>query len=423
MTAAREAALLVLYDVFKNGAYSNLALKKYLSGAKDMTAADKALVTNLVYGVISRHYTLLYVIKRYSKIKPKKLADYIRIILELGLYQLIYTDKIPDSAAVNESVKLAKRYGRNGSDRFVNAVLRSFCRDGCVIGYPEDETERLAVKYSYSADTVRLLCDSLGSERAERVMAALNEPAPLTLRANILKCDAQTLCGRLFAQGIEAWPCEGALVYSEGFDVGKNEMYNNGWFSVQDRAAYHAALALGAREGETVIDMCAAPGGKSTHIAELMRDSGRVIACDVHEHKIKLIADAAKRLGLSSIETRISDGTIQNDAFTGIADRVLCDVPCSGIGVIRRKPDIKLGRNDISRLPDLQLAILKNGAKYLKDNGVLVYSTCTINPAENGGVVDKFLNENGGFKKDFEKTYLPDTDNSDGFYVCRLVRA
>ncbi|MCH5211415.1 MAG: 16S rRNA (cytosine(967)-C(5))-methyltransferase RsmB [Oscillospiraceae bacterium] len=422
MIGAREAALLTLYEIFENSAYSNLALKERMTKCKGMTASEKALLTNLVYGVVSRHYTLIHIIGKYSSIKLKKLADYVRIILEIGLYQLLYTDKIPESAAVNESVKLAKRYGRKGSDRFVNAVLRSFCRDGCRITYPENTEQYLSVKYSYSTNMVKLFIGTFERVRAEKIMASLNEPAPLTLRANLLKCSTPQLISELQERGIKAESCEGSLVYSDGFDIAESDLYKNGYFSVQDRAAYNAAITLAPQPGETVIDMCAAPGGKSTHIAELMNNEGHIISCDIHEHKIKLITGSARRLGIDIIDARINDGTIEDSELIGAADRVLCDVPCSGLGIIRRKPDIKLDRTDIDELPKLQIKILKNGAKYVKSGGTLVYSTCTLNSRENGDVISAFLADNGNFKKQYEKTYCPDTDNSDGFYICKLVK-
>ena len=422
MIGAREAALLTLYEIFKNSAYSNLALKERMIKCKGMSDPEKALLTNLVYGVVSRHYTLIHIIGKYSSIKPKKLADYVRIILELGLYQLLYTDKIPESAAVNESVKLAKRYGRKGSDRFVNAVLRSFCRDGCQISYPDNADQYLSVKYSYSIDMVKQFINNFGRERAEKVMAALNEPAPLMLRANTLKCSAEQLIIELNKRGIKAGLCEDSLIHSEGFDIAESDLYKNGYFSVQDRAAYNAAIALAPQPGETVIDMCAAPGGKSTHIAELMNNQGHIISCDIHEHKINLIKGSAKRLGIDIIDARISDGTAENPALIGTADRVLCDVPCSGWGIIRRKPDIKLGKSNIDELPEIQLKILKNGAEYVKPAGTLVYSTCTLNSLENDDVISAFLSGNSEFEKQYEKTYFPDTDGSDGFYICRLVK-
>lgn len=416
---AREAALITLYEVFYEDAYSNLALKSMQEKCGAFDRRERALLTGLVHGVISRKYTLDHVIGCYSSVKVKKLAKYIRIILELGLYQLMYMDKIPESAAVNESVKLAKRYGRRGADRFVNGVLRSFCRSR-EYSLPETEPEKAAVELSYPPELISLFVKDYGEERARSIMRSLNEPARLTLRANALKCSGDELVKLLSNEGQSAERGEGTLVYSSGFDVAASELYRRGYFSVQDKGAYMAAVSLDPQPGETVIDMCAAPGGKSTHIAELQKDSGKVIACDIYPHKLGLIDDAAKRLGIKTIKTLLSDGTKTREELIGTADRVLCDVPCSGTGIIRRKPDIKLCRTDISELPPIQSVVLENGAKYLKSGGVIVYSTCTLLKRENEEITASFLERNGGFERIFENTYFPDTDGSDGFYICKM---
>jgi 16S rRNA (cytosine967-C5)-methyltransferase len=333
----------------------------------------------------------------------------------------MYTDKIPQSAAVNESVKLAKKHGRKGTDRFVNAVLRSFCRDDCRVEYPSDKTDYLSIKYSFPKNITEKWLSDYGFSDTERLMASLIEPPKLMLRANTLKITAEELVKKLCDYGINSHITEGALISADGFDIAKNKLYKEGYFSVQDRGAYNAALALAPKENETIIDMCAAPGGKTTHIAELQKDTGRIIACDVHEHKIKLINESAARLGIHSIEARLADGSVKDETLIKSADRVLCDVPCSGWGIVRRKPDIKLGRNDTSELPKLQLAILKNAAEYVKDSGIIVYSTCTINKDENEKVTDELVKD-GSFKKLYEKTFMPYNDGSDGFYICKLER-
>lgn len=418
---ARETALLTLYDVFYKGAYSNLALSAEL-GRAGLSRADSALATGLVYGTVSRHFTLEHIIRKYSKVRLKKLDKYIKLILELGLYQLIYTDRIPESAAVNESVKLAKRYGRRGSDGFVNAVLRSFCRDGKRIEYPKKGTaEYLSVKYSYAPETAEMFLNTFG-ERAESIMASLNGTPPLLLRANILKTDAEKLAERLRAEGISAEVYEGALVKADGFDIAKSGLFKDGYFTVQDLGAYTASAVLAPQPGERVLDMCAAPGGKTTHIAELMGDEGSVTACDIHEHKVRLIRENAKRLGLRSVKAELKDASVTDAGMRESFDRVLCDVPCSGLGIIRRKPDIKLGAQDHGSLMRLQSRILENGALYLKPGGTLVYSTCTIYPGENGGVTGAFLESHPGYKRTYEKTFYPDTDGSDGFYICKIEK-
>lgn len=418
----REPALNTLYEIFYKEAYSNLALKKTFNSHKDISAQDRSMITNLVYGVVSRHFTLEYVIKKYSRLKLKKISHYIKLILEMGIYQLMYTDRIPAHAAVNESVILAKKYGRPGTDKFVNGILRSFCRDGCAVTYPEDTVGHLSVRYSFSTEMTRLFISNFGSERAETLMNALNEAPPLMLRANILKNSAAELAEKLSADGIVSECMGGALVKAEGFDVGNSELYRSGFFSVQDPGAYNAALILDPKPGSKVLDMCAAPGGKSAHIAELTDDKGTILSCDIYPHKLKLIEDSAARLGIRSITARLADAAVYNAEHKESFDRVLCDVPCSGLGIIRRKPDIKLRKTDISALYPLQSSILNNGAAYVKPGGKLVYSTCTVNRAENEDITGDFLAEHDNFKKTYEKTFYPDTDGTDGFYICRLEK-
>ena len=291
MITAREAALLALNDILYNGKYSYIAVKEMLGKCRGMDKTEKAFFTNLVYGVISRHFTLEYVISQYSAIKLKKLARYVKIILELGFYQLIYLDKVPESAAVNECVKLSKRYCKKGSDRFINGVLRAFLKNGCVI--PDDN---LAVKYSFSQEMAKMFLEQFGYEFAQQLMQALNTPPDIMLRPNNLKTDADKLSELLTSDGIENTVTDYGMDISDGLDVASNRLYKEGYFTPQDRGAYTASMVLAPKEGETIIDMCSAPGGKATHIAELIKDNGNILAFDIHEHKVSLINNSAKRL-------------------------------------------------------------------------------------------------------------------------------
>ena len=415
MIGAREAALLALNDIFYNGTYSNLAVKDMMKKCHGMDKTEKSFFTNLVYGVVSHHYSLEYVISQYSKIKVKKLARYVKIILEMGIYQLMYLDKVPTSAAVNESVKLAKKYCKSGSDRFINAILRTVSREGCTL--PDDN---LAVKYSFSSEMTVLFTEQFGYDFAEQLMQALNIPPVVTLRPNTLKTDADGLSSSLSHMGIDNKVTDYGLLETDGFDVADNALYLDGLFTPQDRGAYTASVVLAPQSGETVIDMCSAPGGKTTHIAELMGDNGNILAFDIHPHKIKLIDASAKRLSITSIKADVMDASIPNDKLLKSADRVLCDVPCSGWGIIRRKPDIKLSHTDLDELYTIQEKILDNGAKYVKQGGCLVYSTCTVNKKENEERIADFLREHKDFVKKYEKTFYPHIDGCDGFYVCRL---
>lgn len=411
--SARETALKTLYAVEFEGAYSNMALKNSLS-KNNISAADKGLITTLVYGVISRKLTLDYVIASYSKIKLKKISKYILLILRMGLYQLMYMDRVPASAAVDESVKLAKRYGHGASAGFVNGVLRSFIRSGIEI--PDDD---LSVKYSFPKELCDAWVKDFGADFAAELMEALNSNPKLTIRANTLKITPQELKEELCKKGIKS-EINGVSLVCGGFDVAGDELYKNGYYTVQDIAASQASLMLAPKKGETVIDMCAAPGGKTTHLAELMENKGQIFAFDVHEHKIKLINDNAKRLGIDIIEARIGDGNIFNENFFEKADKALCDVPCSGFGIIRRKPDIKWNREDMSGLREIQRKILENAGRYIKRGGELVYSTCTVDKRENEEQTELFLKNHSNFEKISEKTYYPNRDGCDGFYICKM---
>ena len=415
--SARETALKILYAVEYDGAYPNIALKDALAENKSLSAKDKGLITELVYGIIDKKLTLDYVIGRYSRVKLKKISKYILLILRMGLYQLMFTDKIPESAAVSESVKLAKRYGHGASAGFVNGVLRSFIRGG--VEYPEKGVEYLSVKYSFPIWLCERWVSDFGFEFTEDLLKAFGEDAKITLRPNSMKITAEGLSEKLRENGVEAGTSDGVVICG-GFDIASDALYREGFYTPQDKAAMRSAEVLAPRAGETVIDMCAAPGGKTTHMAELMENSGEILAFDIHEHKIRLIEDNAARLGIDIIKASIGDGTVCDPALEGKADKVLCDAPCSGLGVIRRKPDIKWNKQPESDLPELQRKILENGARYLKRGGEIVYSTCTIEKEENEEVIDAFLSENADFEKLYEKTFYPNTDGTDGFYICKL---
>ncbi len=417
MDAAREAALKTLYDVEINGAYSNMALKRTLASER-FSDRDRHLITSLVYGVLDKKITLDYAVECYSNLKIKKLSPYILIILRMGIYQIIFMDKIPANAAVSECVNLAKRYGHKASAGYVNGVLRSAARSG--IQYPEKGEEYLKVRYSYPEWIVKRWTADFGYDFTERLMRAYERPARLTLRPNALKITAERLCELLAQNGAEL--SDGAVICG-GFDIAGSDLYKNGYFSVQDKAAQDAAKILAPKPGCTVIDMCAAPGAKTAHMAELMENRGEILAFDIYPHKTEIIEKNARRLGIDIIKTRVKDASEYDGSLRGTADAVLCDVPCSGLGIIGRKPEIKWNREeDLSALRDLQRRILKNGAAYVKRGGAVVYSTCTIDRRENEEAVSDFLAGNENFEKEYEKTYYPHIDNTDGFYICRIKR-
>ncbi len=418
MINEREIAMKAIYDVEFNGAYSNMALKKALSD-KDLPRQDRAFITSLVYGVIGKRITLDYVIGKFSKLKPKKISKFILIILRMGIYQIMFMDKVPESAAVNESVKLAKRYGHGASAGFVNGILRNVSKTE--IEYPSDAEEYLSVKYSFPPYLCKKWTEDFGCEFTEELLKGFTKEPKLNIRPNTLKTTAEDLMGKLAEKGVKVRIKDDYIV-SEGFDIAGDSLYREGFYTVQDAAAMNAAKILAPKEGETVIDMCAAPGGKTTHMAELMKNKGKIYAFDVYEHKIELIKRNAARLGVTIIDASISDGCVFDEKYREAADKILCDVPCSGFGIIRRKPEIKQNREDISGLPAIQRKILENASKYLKKNGEIAYSTCTIEKEENEAVTGGFLADNGNFEKLYEKTFYPHTDDTDGFYICKMKR-
>ena len=414
---ARETALKILFEVEKNGAYSDLALKNVLSHS-ELSAADRALATELTYGVVRMRLHLDFIIEKYSSQPLKKLSVWIISILRMGMYQLFFMDRVPASAAVNEGVKLAKRYGHDASARFVNAVLRAAANGGQVV-CPTIESY-----YSHPKWMVELL-ESQYPEEYKKILAANNLPAPITVRVNTTKTSARQLCDSLAQKEITAYPDDGGLpllTLEKARDIAALEQYQDGLFTPQDKGGYLAAANIPST-AELIIDVCAAPGGKTTQIAEAAGDKTELIAFDIHPHKIELINKNAARLGLKSIKAVLHDATGLMTEYIGRADAVLADVPCSGLGIIRKKPDIKWTKKpeEIDEIINIQKRILRTAAEYVKSGGTLVYSTCTINRYENQAVVDEFLTSSP-FVKVKEAQLLTHIDNCDGFYFCVMRR-
>lgn len=428
MESARYLAVQLLGRTEEEGSYSNLLLDKALAASK-LSPADKKLCAQLYYGVTERRLTLLHILRCYSKKPPEKLDAVIRNILFLGLYQLAYCEKIPDRAAVNESVVLTKQFRKASASGFVNAVLRSFLRDNKEIKLPKDRWKAMEVQYSVPEALIRKVTEEHGMEFAEAFFADSLNPPPTTIRLNPLQGTADAL----EEEGLVPVPVKrlAHAYHISCADVRKSAAFQKGMFHVQDLASQLCCAILDPQAGETVLDLCAAPGGKSFTIAERMEDQGRVLAFDLHAHRAELIRQGAERLGLSCIEAAVGDAAAF-DPDLPQADRILCDVPCSGLGVIRRKPEIKYKPlSEFAELPDLQHAILENAAKYLKPGGTLVYSTCTISKAENEAVVERFLKAHADFELvpltefGFTEGYATFSvlyDNCDGFFAARLRR-
>lgn len=425
MDINRKTAYLTLIDVESRKAYSNLALNHQIIINKP---SSQAFVREIVYGVLEHKLTIDYYLDQLVRNGIENLKAAELTILRMGVYQLRYMNSVPEYAAVNESVVLAKKYCR-GKAGFINGVLREYLNRKMQLRLPdrgEDEVRYLSVKYSYSPWIIELWLEHYDMEFVERLLEAGNETAPLTVRLNWLKVMKKDLIDSLQKKGFEVSEgnlCQNALNV-KGTGLLDSEMYKLGMFTPQDESSMLVAEKLDPQQGETIMDVCAAPGGKTTAIAERMNNTGRIIASDIYRRKLDLIDKDARRLGILNIETRSWDATRVDSSMVQKADRVLVDAPCSGLGVIRRKPEIKYKEynDDMELLPKKQLAILSASSAYVKPGGVLLYSTCTINPRENEQVVDTFLRKNLSFRQVERKLLLPDVDKTDGFFICLMEK-
>lgn len=420
MANPRKTAVSVLTKIEKDNAYSNITLKSFLNDT-ELTHEDIAFVSALVYGVLDRRITLDYVLSRFMKTPLKKTAPFTLNVLRTALYQIMFMDKIPESAAVNEAVKIIKKSKESRNAGFVNAVLRAALREETLL--PEgDSANELSIRYSCPLWLVESFLKDYGLDTAKSLLEESLNAAPVTLRVNTVKTDICSLKSRLEDMGISSKEGEisNSLILDKGTNIAKNELYKNGFFHVQDLASQTAISVLAPKKGERVLDLCASPGGKSFTMAEYMENSGEIIACDLYEQRVGLIADGAKRLGLDIIKATVNDATVYNEAL-GKFDCILCDVPCSGLGVIRRKPDIKYKpESDFEELEDIQYKILTTAVRYLKKGGRILYSTCTLRRAENENLVIYFQKEYNGFRKVCENTLMPHINNTDGFYYALL---
>lgn len=431
----------VLYRVLCEDAYSAIAINNSVKENK-LNGLDASFLSALVYGVLERKLTLEYIIRQYSSIRIKKIEIKTLIVLYLGFYQLIYMDKVPDSAAVNESVKLCKRLKLFKSSGFVNAVLRNFIRADKAYRLPDacDWIKYLSVVYSCPEALVTELSDTYGDGLAEKILSGTIGRPPITVRVNTLKTDKITLKKELTERGIKVEDIsflENSLDLSSTGSLEKIPQFKEGHFFVEDAASQLCAEILGAQPGERIADVCAAPGGKSFYSALRMNDKGAVYSYDVHEHKLGLIKKTAEKLGIGIIHTAVRDAAGAADLPQ--CDRILCDVPCSGLGILRRKPEIRYKTDtNIDILTNLQYSILCMSAKCLPTGGVLVYSTCTLRRCENHDIVRRFLSEHPEFSGEeiilpegIERvvdeeshclTLLPGFCGTDGFFISKLRR-
>ncbi len=426
MENVRELVLKGLYRIEVEDAYSNQALQEVLA-VGTLGAVDRGFATELLTGVVRNRLQLDYIIGKFSKIKLKKLSPWVHQILRMGIYQMIFMDRVPDRAACNEAVKLARRYAHGAAQGYVNGLLRTVAREKENISYPEDVLERLSVVYSCPVWLTEKLVGQYGEDFCEKILKASHEKQPVSLRVNRLKTTAEELQMALEVEGVITHrdPAEPYRLFVDGaLDIQRSKAYRDGWYTIQNASSMAAVDLLEPKAGETVLDLCAAPGGKTTFMAERMENRGRIFAMDLYPHKTELIRKSAERLGISIIETQAGDATVYLPAWSKKADRVLVDAPCSGIGVIHKKPDIKWRRKpeDVLALCQIQREILKNAAQYVKPGGVLVYSTCTILREENQMQAAWFLKEQPDFVQEKEQALFTHETGGSGFYLAKFIR-
>ncbi|WP_088041265.1 16S rRNA (cytosine(967)-C(5))-methyltransferase RsmB [Bacillus sp. EAC] len=439
----REIALEALLSVYKNQSYSNLLVNNTIQ-KNDLSSSDSGLLTEIIYGTIQRDQLLDFYLEPFIK-NQKKLEEWVYILIKLSLYQLHFLDRVPAHAVLNEAVEIAKKRGHKGIASLVNGVLRNIQRNGLrSIDGIKDPIEKLSIETNHPEWLIETWVEEFGVVETRKMCEENILPPYQTARVNLMKASREEVIKMLEDEGIEVE--EGNLspfaIEIQKGNVAYTNAFKEGYLSIQDESSMLVAQALGVSEGEHILDTCAAPGGKSTHIAELLNGTGSVTALDLHKHKVKLIQEQATRLGLENIETKALDARKAPEEFEGrLFDRVLVDAPCSGLGVIRRKPDILLRKNasDVSNLQRVQKSILDEASKLVKPGGTLVYSTCTVGHDENIDVVNSFLNEHNDYELDqsliehlpsklkesktVQKGFiqlLPHYFGTDGFFIARL---
>jgi len=439
---ARDAAVRTVHRVLREGAYSNIALKEELDKDR-LERVDKALVTEIVNGTLRNLTRIDWIISRF--IKMKSIDPWIEDIIRCGIYQILFLDRIPDSAVCNESAELARKYGNEGTVRLVNGVLRNISRNKENLEYPDkskNAASYLSVFYTHPEWIVKKWIRDYGMEFTEALLKANNEKPPFTIRCNRLKIEKKRLLSILAEEGIECTDGsynEEAIHIRGTSSIEAKESFRKGYYQVQDESSMLVAHIVEPKPGDKVLDICSAPGGKTTHMAELMDNKGEIVARDVYGHKLRLVEENCARLGISIVRTELFDAMVKDQGSIGKYDRVLLDAPCSGFGVIRRKPDLRWKKDpkNLKELVDMQKRILELASGYVKPGGKLIYSTCTINRAENLDVVKDFLSNNPQFhmesimglvpeKLENDSAHMgylelyPNVHGTDGFFIAKM---
>lgn len=428
---ARELAIKILYKIEEDNGYSNLVLDEYLQKERGkLNEKDIGLISEIVYGTVTWKLTIDTILQKHSNIKINKISKWVKVILRTGIYQIVFLDKIPKSAAVNESVNLCKKYGYK-SVGFVNAILRKVDKtDYEELKNIKDENERISKMYSMPEWIVEKLVNQYGVPKTEEICINSNLRPTITIRVNTLKNGVEELKQKL-DEGKILWEeveTPDFLHLKDIRNLSNLDLFKEGFFTIQDEGAGKIGLILDPKQGETVLDACSAPGGKTTHLAELMKNKGHILAWDIHSNRVRLVEENAKRLGISIIEVSTKDACKYDSKYENKFDKILLDVPCMGLGVCKRKPDIKWQKSEeeISEITKVQQNILQICSKYLKRGGELVYSTCSILKEENEDIIEKFLEkERSGTKTHFElisKTSIFPNSQTDGFFICKIKK-
>ena len=426
----RELVLDILMEVNEHDQYSHLVIRDVLNKYQYLEKQERAFLTRLCEGTLEHMLEMDFIINSFSKVKVKKMKPLIRNLLRMSVYQLKYMDSIPDAAVCNEAVKLAKKRGFGQLRGFVNGVLRSIARDLTELNYPDEKLEPIAfleVNFSLPQWIGKLWIESYGYEKAKAICESFYQDRPITIRCNQTKCSPLELQNRLMEEGVTVTPVN-TLDYAfeiSGFDyLNGLDSFQEGWFYVQDISSMMVTEAANPGKGSYIIDVCAAPGGKSSHMAERMEGTGMVEARDLTEYKVSLIEDNIARHGLSNMMAKQQDALLLDEASVDKADILVCDLPCSGLGVMGKKTDIryKMTENKQKELVQLQRSILDTVHTYVKPGGTLVYSTCTIHKEENENNVAWFLKIHPEFTLVSQSQMFPGEEFHDGFFVAKLTR-
>lgn len=425
----RELVLEMLIEIIEKNQYSHLILRDVLDKYQYLSKQERAFMTRLTEGTLEHLIELDYIIDSFSKTKVRKMKPMIRSILRMSVYQIKYMDSVPDSAVCNEAVKIAKRHGFGQLSGFVNGVLRNISRNISDVRYPDqkDMVRFLEVKYSMPQWIVKQWINDYGMEKTEQILKGFDRENPLSIRTNTLKCTPEELRDKLKTEGVTVEPVKDLdyAFYISGFDyLNGLQSFEDGLFYVQDVSSMMAAELAAPKENDYVIDVCAAPGGKSTHLAEKLKGTGMVEARDLTDYKVDLIRDNIDRHELHNMKAVLMDATSYDEASVNKADVLICDLPCSGLGVLGRKTDIryKISPEQEKELMELQRQILDTVHQYVKPGGTLVYSTCTIDKMENEDNVRWFADKYKDFVLKEERQLLPGQLGGDGFFLAKFIR-